>query len=68
MSLAVKLNRFSAVRCGVVPLPGVANAMGVVRAAAINSGNVRAGRLGCDTMTLGWVATMVTGRKSRSAL
>ena len=39
-------NRFSPVRCGVVPLPGVAKAAGFLRAQSSSSGMVFAGTLG----------------------
>ena len=61
-------NRFSAVRCGVVPEEGEAKASFCVRAICSSSASVRAGKLALTTMKFGCEATTAMGVKSFSAL
>ena len=65
-TLARTLNRFSPVRCGVVPLPAEANASLSVFALASSSASVFAGKSACTTMRFGCEATIASGMKSFS--
>ena len=67
-TLARTLKRFSAVRCGVVPLEGEAKASFCVRAICSSSARVRAGNAALTTMKLGCDATTATAMKSFSGL
>ena len=66
-SFANTLNRFSAVRCGVVPLPGEAKASLPPLATASSSARFFACTLGCTKIRFACLATTATGMKSRSA-
>ena len=67
-TLARTRNRFSAVRCGVVPEEGEAKASFSVRASCSSSASVRAGNAALTTMKFGCEATTAIGVKSLSAL
>ena len=66
-SPAIERNRCSAVRWGVVPLPGVANPGLAVFAHESSSARFCACTVALTTMALGWVAMMAVGMKSFSA-
>ena len=59
-------NRFSAVRCGVVPAPGEANASLPFAIAFLSSSSVRAGNAALTSTMFACRATTAIGRRSRA--